>query len=114
MLVTQLESCEISREVYIEGGANEGSWTCQNACDAKGMPSTMYGVLCLTTFPCFQNSEFQVQQAPSCAQSIKARPVMIAYKTAELFAVFKGPTQRGRTIGEKNFCKNPFQVEMDL
>ena len=34
-----------------------------------------------------------------CVRSIKASPVLIAYKTAELFAFFEGSTQRGRTIG---------------
>ena len=39
-------------------GANEGDWTCWNAKSVKGMPSTMYGVFCLTTFSSIRDSKF--------------------------------------------------------
>ena len=41
--------CSQSLLLFPPPGANEGDWMCWNAKNAKGMPSTMYGVFCLTT-----------------------------------------------------------------
>ena len=37
-------------QCHVKRSANESCWTCENAKNAKGMPFTMYGVFCLTTF----------------------------------------------------------------
>ena len=63
------------------------------------MPFTMYEVFCLTIFPYSHDAEFYVYIAHFCAQLIKASPMLIACKTAVLFALFEGSTQLELTIG---------------
>ena len=45
---------------HVKRSANESYWTCENAKNAKGMPFTMYGVFCLTTFHYFHGYKFYV------------------------------------------------------
>ena len=53
------------------------------------MSSTMYGVICLTTFSSVHELQIlSIASAFSHAQSIKASPVMTAFKTAKLFPFF--------------------------
>ena len=68
---------------------------CENG---KGMPFTMYGVFCLTIVPYSHDAEFYVYIVHFRVQSIKASPVLIACKMAELFAFFEGSTQLEQTI----------------
>ena len=57
----KLASCETSREVYIEAGANVGDWLdmleCKE-CKRYAIHNVLYGVFCLTTYLSVHDSNF--------------------------------------------------------
>ena len=42
----------------VKRSVNKSYWMCENVKNAKGMPFTMYGIFCSTTFPYFHSYKF--------------------------------------------------------